>query len=425
MRMAKHAEIYLTTAIAGGGSGHFEWPRRCRGWQKRRIQDMIARLRLVLADFDGCSFGVMAGLSLLALKPWRVVTSSLRLAGALRQHRCSGDHLHGQLSGKWATDSGHYPDEMCCFVLDALDAPGPLRPVLHGLRTYARARLLPLQGAPERCLHGLPHFRCVHRDELPGLLHDHGTEYVDTSLVVDPEDARPDDSANEERIDVLSERGASPPDLPGAARSCRAAYSSNMKNDQHHDQHSGWAILARLGDALLGLPSFAALKEAFDAARWQPGTPRQRDMFPLAPPSPGEVFTALGLDAWTASFATKFAVAAVVALNALYGVKTANLHICRRSSAQRAALEEVRNSAAALAQRLEASRSERSGATWDDYEKGGVLVQLALDAERVDVPARVGACVPHELVESRAFSLTLRRGSTASRASTLACAPST
>ncbi len=69
MRMAKHAETCLATAIAGGGSGHFEWPRPRRGWQKRRIRGMIARLQLVLADFGGCSFGVMASPSLLALKP--------------------------------------------------------------------------------------------------------------------------------------------------------------------------------------------------------------------------------------------------------------------------------------------------------------------------------------------------------------------
>ena len=73
---------------------------------------MISKLLLVTADFDGCSFGVLAGPSLLALKPWRVVTSSIDLARGLRQRRCSGDHPHGQLSREWATRLGHYTDLM-------------------------------------------------------------------------------------------------------------------------------------------------------------------------------------------------------------------------------------------------------------------------------------------------------------------------
>ena len=173
MRMAKHAEFCLSKSIAGGGSGHFEWPRHCRGWQKKRITGMISRLQLLLADFDGCSFGVMASQSLLALKPWRVATSSRRLAVALRERRCSKDHPHGALSGKWATDSGHYPGELCDFVLDKLDAPAPPRPVRHGLRVYSAAHLLRLRD-PSACpaegsFSGLPTLSSADSsDEVPG-----------------------------------------------------------------------------------------------------------------------------------------------------------------------------------------------------------------------------------------------------------------
>ena len=57
IKMVGHAELCLESAISGGGGGHFEWPRFCRGWQRPRVRAMLARLRLLIADSDGCAVG--------------------------------------------------------------------------------------------------------------------------------------------------------------------------------------------------------------------------------------------------------------------------------------------------------------------------------------------------------------------------------
>ena len=66
IRMVGHAEQCLERAIAGGGGGHFEWPRFCRGWQRPRVRRLVARLKLLVADFEGCAVGVEAAPGLLA-----------------------------------------------------------------------------------------------------------------------------------------------------------------------------------------------------------------------------------------------------------------------------------------------------------------------------------------------------------------------
>ncbi len=116
IRMVGHAETCLAKALSRGGDGHFEWPRRARGWQRRRVRRMLAALNLECADFDGCCFNARGSGGLLAQKPWRLATSRPDLALALRAKRCPGTHLHGHLSGRFATQSGHYTDEMCHFV---------------------------------------------------------------------------------------------------------------------------------------------------------------------------------------------------------------------------------------------------------------------------------------------------------------------
>ena len=60
---------------------------------------MLSRLKLLVADFDGCRFGVEARLGLLALKPWRLATSRPELASILRTYRRTKDHEHEQEAG--------------------------------------------------------------------------------------------------------------------------------------------------------------------------------------------------------------------------------------------------------------------------------------------------------------------------------------
>ena len=61
IRMVGAVERCFKAAQANGGAGHFEWPRRCRGWQRPRVQRLVRDCGLHLAHLDGCSVGVMAG----------------------------------------------------------------------------------------------------------------------------------------------------------------------------------------------------------------------------------------------------------------------------------------------------------------------------------------------------------------------------
>ena len=88
---------------AGGGGCHFEWPRRCRGWQRPRVRKLVLDHAMGLAHFDGCSVGVEASPGVLTLKPWTVATTRPALKAALERRRCTRDHVHGQLSGVAAT----------------------------------------------------------------------------------------------------------------------------------------------------------------------------------------------------------------------------------------------------------------------------------------------------------------------------------
>ena len=107
-------------ATTNGGSCSFEWPRRCARRTQRPVVKMIVSLGLILADFDGCAFGAMGDSEHLAHKPWRLATSSRRLAGALDVCICRRDRTHVCLSRKWATDSGHYRAALCNRVLQVL-----------------------------------------------------------------------------------------------------------------------------------------------------------------------------------------------------------------------------------------------------------------------------------------------------------------
>ncbi len=127
LKLVHNAGRCFEEARATGGGCHFEWPRHCRGWQRRGVRALVHRFELKPADFEGCAVGVEASPGVPAKKPWTVATTRPRLAAALRRLRCSGDNEHCTLSGAYATRSGHYTDKLCHVVLEEL-AERPRRP---------------------------------------------------------------------------------------------------------------------------------------------------------------------------------------------------------------------------------------------------------------------------------------------------------
>ena len=93
--------------LGNGGDCSFEWPRYCTGWALPSIQSWILDRNLHSATFNGCAVGVETD-GQPAKKPWRFITSSLRLATNLAALKCT----HGSpapLQGKWTRMSAFYP----------------------------------------------------------------------------------------------------------------------------------------------------------------------------------------------------------------------------------------------------------------------------------------------------------------------------
>ena len=108
------ANICLDT----GGDCSFEWPRFCTGWALPAIQSWILGKNLHSATFNGCTVGVEAD-GQPAKKPWRFITSSLRLAKNLAASKCTHSK-HTPLQGKWTRMSAFYPRPLCQLTMSSL-----------------------------------------------------------------------------------------------------------------------------------------------------------------------------------------------------------------------------------------------------------------------------------------------------------------
>eukprot|EP00972_Heterocapsa_arctica_P056936 8402648-Heterocapsa_arctica.AAC.1 len=71
----------------------FEWPRWCAGWQLKKVIYIYKHLGLI-AEFDGCAFGLQNLRGWPLRKPRRVATMLEPLVEAL-SWRCNGTYHHG------------------------------------------------------------------------------------------------------------------------------------------------------------------------------------------------------------------------------------------------------------------------------------------------------------------------------------------
>ena len=104
--------------LDNGGDCSFEWPRYCTGWALPSIQSWILDRNLHSATFNGCTVGVQAD-GQPAKKPWRFLTSSMRLAKNLASLKCTHS-THAPLQGKWTRLSAFYPEPLCNILIQSL-----------------------------------------------------------------------------------------------------------------------------------------------------------------------------------------------------------------------------------------------------------------------------------------------------------------
>ena len=111
-------EQFIRVADIYGGDCSFEWRRYCTGWALPSIQSWILERNLHSATFNGCTVGVEAD-GQPAKKPWRFITSSLRLADNLAALKCTRSK-HAPLQGKWTRMSAFYPEPLCNLMINSL-----------------------------------------------------------------------------------------------------------------------------------------------------------------------------------------------------------------------------------------------------------------------------------------------------------------
>ena len=133
--------------IHAGGEVSFEWPRHAAGWSLPEMIAFIDQFGLLEALFDGCRFGLVSHRGWPMRKPWKIVTTSRRLAGHLSQFRCvhGKEFKHDVVEGQDSRRSAFYPEAMA-------------RAMLVSLFPYASAFVAP--ALP--CVPSLPH---CHREK--------------------------------------------------------------------------------------------------------------------------------------------------------------------------------------------------------------------------------------------------------------------
>ena len=117
--MIKSFDRIADIVLDHGGEASFEWPRYCSGWNNSVLLDWILRRQLHSSVSPGCAVGVTAKDGLPAKKPWRIVTSSKRLADNLSSLKCSHSE-HAPLEGPWPRKSAFYPKPLCVMMLQSL-----------------------------------------------------------------------------------------------------------------------------------------------------------------------------------------------------------------------------------------------------------------------------------------------------------------
>ena len=108
--------------IEGGGHVSFEWPRYCTGWALPELRAFIESNNLYEALPDGCALGVVDENGHPHLKPWRIVTTSERLARRLNAHKCAHPvgFKHAVTEGSRTGRTAFYPHALAEVFANSL-----------------------------------------------------------------------------------------------------------------------------------------------------------------------------------------------------------------------------------------------------------------------------------------------------------------
>ena len=110
-----------------------EWPKICRYWTRRDVQEVVSLPEYALREccFHGCQFGLISchkrSLGMPILKPWKVMSNCPELLRALdrkcEHYRRNGTHdgvnLHAPCQGLDTQFTENYTDELVIAIHQA------------------------------------------------------------------------------------------------------------------------------------------------------------------------------------------------------------------------------------------------------------------------------------------------------------------
>jgi hypothetical protein len=114
----------LVSLVRGlGGHLALELPRHCMYWSQPLLTQFVTNFGLLSAEFDGCMYGLVAkhgdDAGQLLLKPWKLVTTSTRLASSITE-RCTHNVSHVRIEKRNTKSSETYPHKLAKEVLKAI-----------------------------------------------------------------------------------------------------------------------------------------------------------------------------------------------------------------------------------------------------------------------------------------------------------------
>ena len=105
-----------------GGEVSFEWPRHCSYWRRSDVAAFCAKHpEFIPVDFEGCAVGLTDAQDAPIKKPWRVMTTSRKLADELGQHRCQHERgQHAVAERSETSKTAFYPVKMTQIIIRSL-----------------------------------------------------------------------------------------------------------------------------------------------------------------------------------------------------------------------------------------------------------------------------------------------------------------
>ena len=91
--------VVAREVIRVGGTIAFQWPRNCSYWHWPRVKKFHDEFDLVIAEFDGCAFGLKSDNGKPIKEPWRIATNMPTLFVAVNARVCDGLHEHDPCAG--------------------------------------------------------------------------------------------------------------------------------------------------------------------------------------------------------------------------------------------------------------------------------------------------------------------------------------